>query len=83
MSDGRNREAELEAKMDDLLRSTVLRLDNENERLRAEIERLRAALRGIRDEIIYGGGDMIEGPDIDKLHDIARAALAKTEGQND
>ena len=43
----------------------------------AEIKRLRAALREIRDEIIYGGGDMIEEPDIDKLHDIARKALER------
>lgn len=45
----------------------------------AEIERLRAALRAIRDEIIYGGSDLNDGPDIDKMHDIARAAIARGE----
>ena len=41
----------------------------------AENKRLREALQAVRDEIVYGGGDIVEGPNIDKLHDIARAAL--------
>jgi hypothetical protein len=46
-----------------------------------EIRRLREALQAVRDEIVYGGGDAIEGPDIDKIHDIARSALAKARGE--
>lgn len=45
----------------------------------AEIERLKKALHEIRDEIVYGGGDMTEEPDVDKIHDIARRALREVE----
>lgn len=41
----------------------------------AEIERLRAALQSIRDEVIHCGGNVIDGPDIDKIHDLAAEAI--------
>jgi len=44
------------------------------DRIDAEIERLRAALRAVRDEIIYGGGEF-EEPCIDKIYDFANKAL--------
>ena len=51
---------------------------SEIERLRAVVERQRHALSSIRNEILYGGTDFNDEPDIDRIHDFTTVGLRDT-----
>jgi len=48
---------------------------DEIELLRAELDRVRQAHRSILDEVLYGGTDLCDEPDIDRIHDFAKIGL--------
>ena len=43
--------------------------------LRAELHRVRQAHRSILNEVLYGGTDLCDEPDIDRIHDFAKIGL--------
>lgn len=44
--------------------------------LEKELARVRAAHLSIINEVMYGGTDLNDEPDIDRIHDFARVGLA-------
>ena len=48
---------------------------DEIELLRAELDRVRQAHRSILNEVLYGGTDLCDEPDIDRIHDFAKIGL--------
>lgn len=50
-------------------------LERENQLLSSELGRVRAAHKSILNEVLYGGTDLIDEPDIDRIHDFAKVGL--------
>jgi len=50
-------------------------LVSEIDTLRAELARVRLAHKSILNEILYGGTDLSDEPDIDRIHDFAKVGL--------
>lgn len=59
----------------ELMGVRITDLERENELLRAELARVRLAHRAIMNEVLYGGTDLDDGPDIDRIHDFAKVGL--------
>lgn len=50
-------------------------LVSEIDALRMELARVRQAHRSILNEVLYGGTDLSDEPDIDRIHNFARVGL--------